>query len=303
MIRVTHNSLVNQSINAALDRFRKLSEAQREVSTGKAIDRISQDPRRGGAILDLNSIVSRGEQYLRNAQSAKHELQTAEAVVGQVNDLLTRVRSLSLRVSNESLSESDRQAIAGQIDQELNELLRIANQKSGRRFVFGGDATPYVAEQDESGKTASVEASLATRREPNEIILGDGERLSAGIAAGDIFEFGDNENLFDLVISLRNSITEDDREVTTQSVGRLDDGLDNLEAAMALIGARYSAVQNTTDRLEEAKLESTQRLSELADADIVESISRYNQEEAYYQMSLQVSARIMQQSLLNFIAV
>ncbi len=301
MIRVTHNSLVNQSIDAVLDRFRKLSEAQREVSTGKAIDRVSQDPRRGGEILGLTSIVSRGEQYLRNAQSAKHELQTDEAVVGQVNDLLTRVRSLSLRVSNESLSESDRMAIAGQVDQELNELLRIANQKTGRRFVFGGSETPYITDQDESGKTISIEASLATTREPNETILGDGERMKAGIAANEIFNFGDNQNLFDMVMSLRNSITEGDREGTTQAVGSLDDALDNLEAATALIGTRISAVQNTTSRLEAAQLESTKSLSELADADIVDSISRYNQEEAYYQMSLQVSARIMQKSLLNFI--
>lgn len=301
MIRVTHNGLVNQSIDAVTDRFRKLSEAQREVSTGKSIDRISDDPRRGSDIVGLTSTIGRGEQYLRNAQTAKHELQTAESVAQQTNDLLTRVRSLSLRVSNESLSESDRLAIAGQVDQELNELLRIANQKSGRRYIFGGNDTPYITTLDESGKTVGIEASPATTRQPNEVIMGDGERLKAGIAATDLFEFGDDQNMFDLVMELRDSILEGNREGVTQAVGSLDDALDNLEAATALIGTRIAAVQNTTGRLETAQLESTKTLSDLADADIVESISRYNQEEAYYQMSLQVSARIMQKSLLNFL--
>ncbi len=301
MFRVTQNGLANQSVDAALDRFRKLAEAQREVSTGKAIDQISDDPRRGGEILGVKSQVGRGEQYLRNAQSARHELQTAESVTQQANDLLSRVRSLSLRVSNESLSESDRQAIANQVDQELNELLRIANQKTGRRFVFGGNETPYIATLDENGKTLSIEASAVSSRQPNEVILGDGERLKAGIAANDIFNFGDEQNMFDLVLSLRNSITGGDKESVTAAVGTLDDALDNLEAATALIGTRIAAVMNTTERLETAQLESSKLLSELADADIVESISRYNQEEAYYQMSLQVSARIMQKSLLNFI--
>jgi len=301
MFRVTHNSLVNQSIDATQERFRKLADAQREVSTGKSIERVSQDPRRGSAIIDLQSRIGRGEQYLRNAQTAKHDLQTAESVAQQTNDLLTRVRSLSLRVANGSLSESDKVAIAGQVDQELNELLRIANQKSGRRHVFGGDELPYTTGLDDAGKIVSIEASTATSREPNEVILGDGERLKAGIAAGDIFEYGEGENMFDLVLSLRNSIESNDNEGVTAAVGGLDEALDSLEASTALIGTRIAAVQNTNDRLETAKLESTQAMSELADADVVDSISRYNQEEAYYQMSLQVSARIMQKSLLSFI--
>lgn len=301
MIRVTQNSLATQTIDAVLDRFARLAKVEKEVSTGKAITRISEDPWRGSEILDYSSELSRIEQYLRNAGTAQSELQTVEASIGQVNDLITRVRSLALQVANGTLNYSDRQSIADQIDQELNELLRIANEKSGRRHIYGGDESPYNATVGESGRVTSVAVSAFATQNPNELIVGDGVRMCVGIAADDVFSFGGDQNMFDLLISLRDSIVADEQDRVTTAVGELDEALDNIESTTTLIGSRLSAVIETQEKLETANLNATERLSELADADIIEAISRYNQEEAYYKMSLEVTARLMRVSLLDFV--
>lgn len=303
-MRVTPNSTIRQVVSAVQDRYELLAEAQRRISTGKALGQPSDDPIRAGGILALTSQSSRGEQYLRNVTSVIQELRTTEGAVGQVGDLMSRVRSLAVRASNGALNDSDREAIARQLDQELGELLRIANQRSGGRYLFGGgvgDNAPYVAERDDQGNVIVVNSPPGDAVEPMELAVGEGLHEAVSIPPDELFGLDDRRSLFTVIIALRDAVNVGDADGITGSVSGLDEAIQISSAATALIGARLASAQTTRQRLEDAKLESTQRLSDLADVDVVEAISRYNQEQTYYEMALRTAARIIQPSLLNFL--
>jgi flagellar hook-associated protein 3 FlgL len=304
MVRITQGMVAKQAVRSVEERYNKLAEAQRLITSGQAIDRVSDDPKLGGEVMELSSRSSRADQYLRNTQTVMQELRTVETSIGQVNELLSRVHQLALRASNQSLGEADRQAISTQVEQELGELLRIANQKSGGHYLFGGGIggrAPFDAEFNEAGEASAITMNDSASVDPMQLAVGEGTHIKAGMAAGEFFQLENGELLMDVLVDLRDAIRSGDRDVVTGIVGRLDDAIDQTTSTTAMIGARVSSVQTASERLEDAKLEATTRLSEYSDADIVDAISRFNQEQAYYEMSLQATAKIIQPSLLNFI--
>jgi flagellar hook-associated protein 3 FlgL len=303
-MRITQNSLSRQVIASVQDSFNRMADIQQQMTSGLAIDQPSDDPFKAAQILGVTSASSRGEQYLSNIQTIMQDLNATSSAVGQISDLLARVKSDALSGSNGSTSATDRNAIATQVDQELNQLLQLANQKNGGRYLFGGaktDAPPYDVTRDGSGEVTAGSTAAQGSDQPFALTVEDEERMDGSLPADDLFSLGAGDSIFQTLIDLRDALRANDTDSITATVDRLGEAVDQTASNSALIGARLSSAQTTQQRLQDAQAQSTQQLSNLADADVVDTISRYNQEQTAYQMALQSAARIIQPSLLDFL--
>lgn len=133
-------ALFNQrALNGILNQQVGLSDLQLKIATGKRINVPSDDPIGAAQIVRLTETIRTNEQFIRNADRAKSRLVLEESVLASVEIALQRMRELALQASNSPLSNLDRQAIAIEVRQRLDELLSLANSRdANQKFLFAG---------------------------------------------------------------------------------------------------------------------------------------------------------------------
>lgn len=111
----------------------KLGHALEQLSSGLRINR-SADDAAGLAISEKMRALIRGmQQGSRNGQDGISMIQTAEGALGEVHNILQRIRELTVQAGNSTLSNSDRIAIGDEIASLKLEIDNIAN-----RTTFNG---------------------------------------------------------------------------------------------------------------------------------------------------------------------
>lgn len=125
-------SSLNKSQNA-------LSTSLQRLSTGLRINS-AKDDAAGLAISDRLTTQIRGiNQAIRNANDGISISQVAEGALGETNNLLQRMRELSIQSANGSNSADDRATLQAEVAQLTAEITRIADSTSfGTRKLFDG---------------------------------------------------------------------------------------------------------------------------------------------------------------------
>lgn len=81
----------------------------------------------------------------------------------------------------------------------------------------------------------------------------------------------------------------------------LDKLYEDVLSARADVGARQNRIEMMTNRLSSHEINITKRLSENEDVDYAETITKMVTAESIHQAALAVGARIIQQTLVDFI--
>lgn len=166
-----------QQIQAALDR------TQRQVSSGQRILAPSDDPIAAARALDLRDTLGRLEQFDRNSNIARNRLTDEEVALGNVNNVLQRVRELALQANNATQSDETRSLIAIEMHQQLDQLVQLANQQDGNgRYLFSGnqDATTPVTR---NGASFIYNGDQGTRM----IEIGENRLIADGNSGAEVF--------------------------------------------------------------------------------------------------------------------
>ena len=131
-------SLVNRGLAMNLT---TLANAQERVSTGKAILRPSDDAVGTNRAMSMRRRLGQLERFQASVQTSRPVLETSTAALEEASGVLSEARSLIVQSLNGSLSNTDRQSIAQQLDLIVEQLVDVANTKIGDRFVFAGTRT------------------------------------------------------------------------------------------------------------------------------------------------------------------
>jgi flagellar hook-associated protein 3 FlgL len=121
--------------------------------------------------------------------------------------------------------------------------------------------------------------------------------------------FNGTFDVFNSLIGLRDLLnntqglpSNEVAERLTALLGELDTVSENLLEGLRDVGARSAHLDLTESRMSSLELTLEEALSRDRDVDITEAVLELNQGEVAYQGALQVSARSMQMSLLNFLS-
>ena len=126
--------------NALTTNNRSLSSSMEQLSTGKRINS-AQDDAAGFAIAQKMTAQIRGlNQAVRNAGDAISLVQTAEGALVEVNNMLQRMRELSVQSATDSNVATDKQALHNEFNQLRLEINRVATntQWNGRNILDQG---------------------------------------------------------------------------------------------------------------------------------------------------------------------
>jgi flagellin len=161
--------VINTNI-ASLNAQRNLNTSQGALAT--SLQRLSsglrinsaKDDAAGLAIADRMSSQVRGlNQATRNANDGISLAQIAEGALSETNNILQRIRELSIQSANATNSASDRLALQSEVNQLISELDRIATTTSfnGLKLLDGNFVAQNFQVGAEANQTISVSVSGA----------------------------------------------------------------------------------------------------------------------------------------------
>lgn len=146
MERVTGIMKNNSLIRNINRQQHELGQVQNRLSTGKRIKEPSDNPSAATNQMFFRTRLSELKQFESNIDTAKNRLDLSDGELARVNDIMQRIRVLTVQASNGTYQGDDgfelRKVIATEIDQHLRALIEIANGMDGTgRPLFGGHTT------------------------------------------------------------------------------------------------------------------------------------------------------------------
>ena len=135
-----------------------MDEAMERLSTGKRINKASDDPAGIHKVMRLNAEIQGIETASRNAADGQSLINTLDASLSEVQTILLRMRELTVQAISDTNSASNRAALDLEISQLELEITRIGGTTSfGGKLIFDGN-THYLQIGPRSGDTLEVQA-------------------------------------------------------------------------------------------------------------------------------------------------
>jgi flagellar hook-associated protein 3 FlgL len=161
----------------------ELSRTQLELSTGKRLQTAADDPTGMSQVNQLDMELSASQQYVTNGNLAGSNLKLEEQALTDATNLLQSARDLAVEANNSALSASQRQDIATQLKQQLQQLVAISNRTdSNGNYLFGGYAagTPPFAQSGNSVTYTGAD-------QVSQVQISANQRISAGDTGDSVF--------------------------------------------------------------------------------------------------------------------
>jgi flagellar hook-associated protein 3 FlgL len=302
MTRITNTMLVNNLRHNLTNNIFNLEKYQRQLSTGRKINKLSDDPAALVKSLRLRTNLVEGEQYLANIKEGINFMETTDSALNNLTSILHRIRELAVQAANGTNEDSAYQAMSDEIRELTEQLTLVANTTYGTKYIFGGTNVtqpPYnQITKDWVGNDRPLELEIGVGVTMT-INLTNGEM--EGFFVGDGTEPGIIQHLENLADSLANDAPADAAKSADQALGIIDQFVDKLLSARSTVGAKINRLELQGSRLESTKASFTGLLAQNEDADIAEVIMQLKMQESVYLASLAAGARIIQPSLVDFL--
>jgi len=126
----------------------QVNKTQEQVSSGTRLLTASEDPVASSQVFKLEQEGRVREQYTDNITLLNTRLELEEAALSSVNEILIRVKELTIQGNNGSLGLTDREAIVSELSVRQEELADLMNTRdaSGEYLFSGfkGSTKPFV---------------------------------------------------------------------------------------------------------------------------------------------------------------
>jgi len=277
----------------------RMSQIQNQMSSGYRITRPSDDPVGIQNALRMKSNISAVEQWKSNADEALGLMDTTDGTLADMTSMLQRVKELAVQGSNGTLSESDRQSIAIEVDQISEQLRLLANTKNGLKYIFSGTETDKeLITQD------PLTSELIWQGNGEDVKFEVGNNLSLPISINGQTLFKEPltgaPGVFETLSTLSTALKDNNTEGIENSLEAIEGNIDNVLAHRANIGARTNRITALREQLDTTSMNLQNNLSDIRDADIAKTIIDFKNSENVYKAALSIGAQIIQPSLVDF---
>jgi flagellar hook-associated protein 3 FlgL len=285
----------------------KLTQTQAQLAQGKQVINASDAPNQAANIQRLKSILNRQDSYQSSLNTVKSRLESEDATLQSVSNLLVRAKEVSVQGANDTLSASDRKVLGTEMQALRDQLMSLANTKdsngnylfSGSRvkqapFVESANGSPiYMGDQTRMNVRVGEERSIPINRTGTDAFVpvtrADNNNRDSGVGFFQVFD--------DLIAGLNGSKRNDIR----RGIGELDTLKEGVSLAQAQIGTNLNVVDQQTSVVEDTTLNLKTTLSSIEDLDYASAITKMNQQMLSLEAAQASFAKVSQLNLFNYI--
>jgi flagellar hook-associated protein 3 FlgL len=284
-----------------------LTKQQSHIASGRRINAPSDDPGGTAQALGIRARKAANEQFQRNLDDARGTLASADTALRSVIDALQHAKELAVQASNDSNDALARAAIAVEIDQLIEDQVSLANSRGPRgTMLFAGQeitVAPYTVTRDLVDNT--ITAVVVNPRGIDDAMaveVAEGLTVVQGVSGTTVFgALADPTNAFDTLIRLREALEINDAAAVRAELDNLSTAHDRATSAAAVVGTRLGWLDALETRLQDEELVLDSSLGRIEDLDIAKAATDMRQIQAFYEAGLASGARLLQQSLLDFL--
>ncbi|WP_339227326.1 flagellar hook-associated protein FlgL [Oceanobacillus sp. FSL K6-2867] len=295
-MRVTQGMISNNMLRNLTNSYGKMDTYLHQLSTGKKINRPSDDPVIAMKGMGYRTELVRVEQYIRNTNEVHNWMDNTDAALDKATSAMQRIRDLAVQASNGTYDKEELKNISEEVKQLKEHMVEIANTNVNDKYIFNGTKT----------NTAPVNPDGAIDFDGSAVLIevSSGTTLQANVEGNDVF--GGEPSIFDTIDNFINKLeaTENnglDNEAIDASIADLDIGINNIVNARAELGARMNRLELVENRLSEQEVIATRTMSQNEDIDYAKAITELITQESLHRAALSAGSRIIQPSLVDFL--
>lgn len=296
--RVATNAAINRISSDLTRTFNRMSDVQSQISSGRRLQRPSDDPSKVANAMEERATRRRLEQYTANATDASGWLKATDDTLVALQEQAAQAKARATSAVNGGTSAATRQAIAADIENIRSSMLQLANATYQGRSLFAGTAAvaqAYTASGTYDGDDGAVSRTID-----------EGVTLQVNVHGTEVFGAADTADplagdLFQVLGAMADAARSGSSTAMAAASGALDGAIDRMSEAQIRVGGAAVQVDTTIGRNELVMLDVKERLSSIEDVDLAEAIISLRSDEASYQAALGVTARVIQPSLLDFL--
>jgi flagellar hook-associated protein 3 FlgL len=291
--RITQSMLSRSVLSDIQDVSGKLAKTREKLSSGKELTKPSDNPYQTSRALQYRSDLAQNQQHQRAVGEANAWQNTTDTALGEISDIVLRVRDLTVQAANGSTPDSDRAVIAREVQQLIDSAKSAANAKYAGRYVLAGTSTlspPYSLSDDAyHGDTGTISREI-----------GPGVQIGVNVTGDAVL--GDAANgLIKTLRDVQAHLNANNVTALSQDLGALDTVHETVVTARTDVGARTNRLDSAQSRLSQLEESTTSLLSDTEDADMAKTLIDASTQQAVYQSALRAGATIVQSSLLDFL--
>lgn len=296
-MRVTQSMVSANLLKNITMSYQELSKTQEQLSSGKKISKPSDDPVIATQGIAYRTDVSQVDQYTRNIDTANQWAKSSDSALNESNQILQRVRELTVQASSDTQTPNDRKAIKSEVDQLTQQLSNVANTQVAGKYIFNGTNT------DQPPATLNTDGSVtiaATNPKTNRVMVqvNQGVNLQVNVEPGTVF----SQKLFDDLHTLSKNLGGGaDGQIISQSLTALDQDMSQLSSAQSGLGARENRISLISNRLQDQKQFASTIMSKNEDADFTATETKFQQEQATFTAALSSGAKMITPTLVDFL--
>lgn len=298
--RITHSMMSNRLLDDVRRASSEMARTSAQVSSGKRIASAADDPLGAERTLRLRSSLEQLKSDLDGLGGAAGWARAADTSLASINDIVHRSRELTLKAANGNLQQSDRDAIALELEQLVDQVKTSANARYGDQYIFAGQSSelaPYATGPSD----AYAGDSLAVMR-----AIGAGQAVQVNVPGVDVFGAGGGDGklldtMRNAVARMRSGSPADLADLRSDSLQSLDRNLDEVLAARSQLGVTATRIELATARAKDVQLATSSELADVEETDVADALIRLSSQKTAYQAALSSGASVIQPSLMDFL--
>lgn len=315
MSRITNNILTNDfmaNYNRNLDR---LSDLQKQMSSGREIDKASDDPVRKVRSLQFYTSASVNKIYTQNASDAVSWMSTSDGAISSVVDSLTEIRTQVVGAATGTNTDTSYDAIREKINKLVDEIVNLGNTQIGDRYVFSGqkdDTQPlsrdsttglvtYSGTYDGEGGVADA-GTICMKVSPGTVDTVRDKVNVDGVQLFGTLDASGQPEVFSVLNKVIADINNQDTAALSADLGEIDRVMDDyVLPAQTTLGSRQSVYQTTQSRLKSDSITIETDRSNNEDINEAKASIDFSVATNVYNATLSVGAKLLPNSLVDYL--
>ena len=295
------DSSSEQFLNALSGTQRRLNRAQLELTSGKRVNTVSDDPDQISSLLQARADLENSLQTKTDLGRVKTEVDTAESVMATAVSLVEHARVLAAQGATGTATPASRKNLADQLGDVLKQLVSISNTTVEGRNIFSGDSdqsAAYSIDLTQPVPTGTYLGTVATRevRHPN------GSQFAVSKTAQEIFDSPNpGENIFTSINAIRVALESNDQAGINAALPNLDTASIFLNQQHAFYGSVQNQVTDGITYASKNQIRIEAKISSIEDADATAAALELNQSILQQNAALQSRGKLPRTSLFDYL--
>jgi flagellar hook-associated protein 3 FlgL len=304
-MRISTNTFYDQGIGKITSLQADQLRLQGQISTGKRFSNPSDDPVAAARALEISQQKEMNATYANVRTVAKTNLETVEASLTNITNLLVAAQSTLVGAGNGAYSNLERSFVATDLKNSLDALVGLANVKDAYgTYLFAGynsEVAPFTATG--AGATYNGDSNVQQLKV-------DAQRLMDVSVSGDEVFLANGNNVFttlnDIVNLLNTPITDAATQATfsaglATAMTNMQTSVDNIMNVRAAVGSKLNELDTLDISGQDRNLQYEKSLSEIQDLDYAEALSEFAKNQTIMEAAQKSFASTAQMSLFYFI--